>query len=174
MDKKLVASNALFSSCNRYRHFLFRIWDLSIPAVNFIMLNPSTASQVKDDPTIRRCMDFADRWGAGGIIVTNLFEYRTSEPKRLFWVSSPICAIGNTNPNQFVKDPVRAIQENFNLKVLCDKTIFSWGSHGKFMDRDKEVIAMHPNGFCLGKTIKGTPRHPLYLLKTTPLEPFST
>jgi hypothetical protein len=68
----------------RHRYLLTRIWDKATPPVCFIMLNPSTADHHRDDPTIKRCMGFARRWGHGGIQVVNLFAYRATDPKELY------------------------------------------------------------------------------------------
>ncbi len=74
---------AWISPCGRYRHALGRHWDRSLGFVLFIGLNPSTADAEKDDPTIRKCMGFARRWGLGGIEMCNLFDWRATDPKKL-------------------------------------------------------------------------------------------
>ena len=71
-----MKSHATFSSCKKYRYSLFRIWDEDKPLVLFIGLNPSTADEKEDDPTIRRCINFAKQWGYGGLIMGNLFAFR--------------------------------------------------------------------------------------------------
>ena len=78
---KEVERTAFISPCERYRHALGRHWDNDKGFVLFIMLNPSTADAQQDDPTIRRCMDFAKRWGFGGIEACNLFDWRATDPK---------------------------------------------------------------------------------------------
>src|SRR5262249_62207047 len=69
-----------FSRCGRYRYWLTRTWDAARPAVCWLMLNPSTADAARDDPTIRRCIGLARRWGHGGIVVVNLFAWRAPDP----------------------------------------------------------------------------------------------
>ena len=73
-----------FSSCRTYRYVLWRELDAANPRYAlFIGLNPSTADEVADDPTIRRCKDFARRWGYGAVCVANLFAYRATKPAKL-------------------------------------------------------------------------------------------
>lgn len=84
MDK-----GAIISGCGKYRYSLWRTWDKKLPKVMFIMLNPSTADAYEDDPTIRRCINFAKSWGYGGIVVGNLFAYRATNPKKLILIDDP-------------------------------------------------------------------------------------
>jgi len=83
-------SGAVFSPCDRYRYVLWRTWKPHIPSVVFIGLNPSTADAQRNDPTIRRCIGFAQTWGYGGIIIANLFSYRATQPNTLRQVSDPV------------------------------------------------------------------------------------
>ena len=66
---------AQFSSCRKYRYVLERKWDNALPNVLFIGLNPSRADENSDDPTIRRCINFAKTWGFGGFHIVNLFAF---------------------------------------------------------------------------------------------------
>jgi hypothetical protein len=117
--------------------------------VNFIGLNPSTADENTDDPTIIRCVNFAKSWGYGGIYMTNLFAYRSTDPKKIKKVDHPI---GNEN-NQYLKDYHFASA----LSVAC------WGSNGTYLDRDVQVIKMFRQLYCLKMNKSKTPTHPLYL-----------
>jgi len=90
-----MISDAKLSVCRKYRYALWRIWDKSKPIVLFISLNPSTADEKEDDPTIRRCIGFAKSWGYGGLCMANLFAYRTKSPSemmsakdRLGWITT--------------------------------------------------------------------------------------
>ena len=85
MGQGLTASGAVFSPCERYRYKLWRVWDPARPlgCVMFLMLNPSTATDTEDDPTIRRCIGYARSWGYGGLYVGNLFAYRATDPADL-------------------------------------------------------------------------------------------
>lgn len=73
----------ILSDCGAYRHRLWRLWDASLPTLAFVMLNPSTADQLADDPTIRRCISFARAWKFGRLEVVNLFALRTRKPDEL-------------------------------------------------------------------------------------------
>lgn len=75
--------SAVLSADRRYRYGLFRIWDLERPLAMFVGLNPSTADETDDDPTIRRCVRFASDWQYGGLIMANLFAYRATSPRDL-------------------------------------------------------------------------------------------
>lgn len=77
-----MQTGAEFSPCKTYRYALWRRWS-DAPPVLFVMLNPSTANESQDDPTIRRCISFAKQWGHGGIIVGNLFAFRSPYPTDL-------------------------------------------------------------------------------------------
>ena len=78
-----ISAGATVSNDGQYRYKLWRQWDASKGGVVFCMLNPSTADGQKDDPTIRKCVGFASRLGAGAISVVNLFAYRATDPKNL-------------------------------------------------------------------------------------------
>lgn len=156
-----MISTALFSDCKKYRYTLTRIWDPRKSRVVFIMLNPSTADAIKDDPTIKRCMSYADSFGYGGMIVLNLFAYRSTNPKLL----PPLeYAVGTDNDNHIA-------MECISRPVIC-----AWGVDGKKWDRDREVmkiIKSHALSIrCLAITQNGFPGHPLYLSKGLVLLPY--
>ena len=152
----LIKSDALFSNDRIYRYALWRIWNDNLPKVLFIGLNPSTADEINNDPTIRRCIRYAIDWGYGGYIMGNIFSYRATDPKIM----------------KKAKDPVGP-HNNYWLKKLSNEaeiTIAAWGNHGLYMNRGDEVINLIPNLKCLKITKKGFPAHPLYLPKS--LKPF--
>src|SRR5687768_16866498 len=105
---------ARFSACRTYRFELWRIWDEDGPKLNVIGLNPSTADENLDDPTIRRCIGFARDWGFGGLVMTNLFAYRSTDPKGLAAVDDPV------GPNN-----------DYHLEIAaCSGTpLAAWGAH---------------------------------------------
>lgn len=147
---------AIFSPCRRYRYMLTRQWDATLPYVCFIGLNPSTADENLDDPTIRRCIAFAKRWGYGGIIMINLFAYRATDPRDM---KKQLYPHGSEN-NRWIKEAGKEA----NLMIAC------WGTHGVYRERGAQVKRMLQAYFgdmirlChLGLTKDGYPKHPLYL-----------
>jgi hypothetical protein len=160
-------SGAVISPDGVYRYRLWRIWDDDLFPTAFVMLNPSTADASVDDPTIRRCMGFARLWGAGGIVVVNLFAFRTTDPKILFGPQSAERGDGNVgNENDEHIRKVLGVVDN----VVC-----AWGAHPLAASRAREVLALFPSGVevsCLGTTKDGHPKHPLYLRANTARVPF--
>lgn len=134
----------------RYRYLLWRRW-AEADSLLFIMLNPSTADAAQDDPTIRRCIGFARRWGFGGVEVVNLFAWRATLPRELAKARDPV---GPHND--------RAI----SLAVARSRAVIAaWGVHGALGDRDAQVAQLlaATRLRCLGLTRDGAPRHPLYV-----------
>ena len=119
--------------------------------LNIVGLNPSTADALKNDPTIRRCIGFAQDNGYGSLFVTNLFAYRATRPKDLFAAA----------------DPVGPDNDSWLAKIADESTavLLAWGNHGQFLERDQAVVDLLPAGFCLGINQTGTPKHPLYVRK---------
>ena len=149
MSQHLIYSNAKFSKDRVYRYALWRTWDDSLEKLLFIGLNPSTADEIKDDPTMRRCIRFSKDFGFGGFIMANIFAFRSTDPKKLKKIKNPI---GNKNDFWIKK-----------LNKEAGMTIAAWGTHGDYLDRGKEVSKMLKNLYCLRKTKNGFPSHPLYL-----------
>ncbi len=152
-------NGAVFSPCRTYRYLLWRIWNKSNPRLNFIGLNPSTADENTDDPTMRRCRQFTQDWGFGGFYMTNLFAFRATKPTRL----------------KSAKDPVGPDNDGWIVTAgsMSEKVVFVWGCHGSFRSRNREVIALlGKRGFCISLTKGGHPRHPLYLKKSLQLVEF--
>lgn len=147
-------NGAEFSKCRQYRYVLWRIWDESKPSVMFIGLNPSTANESNDDPTIRRVKRFAADWGYGGVYMMNLFAYISTDPKQLLFKSHE--KIGYKN-NNYLKE----------IAGKCDKIIFAWGSFIEAHERSKQIVNMFPKGKALVINGDGSPRHPLYVKADT-------
>ena len=139
---------ALLSEDNIYRYQLSRIWDEEKPKILFIMLNPSTADEFVEDPTIRRVVNYAKDWGYGGVYVGNLYAFRSTDPKGLKCIADPI---GPENINH--------IQ---TLISLVDKVIYAWGNEQKEPDWLKKIVE---TPYCIEISKKGIPKHPLYLKK---------
>ena len=90
MYKTIIDSGADFSKCRKYRYTLWRTWDASKSKVMFLGLNPSTADEVKNDPTVTRCINYSKRWGYGGMYMMNIFSFRTTYPVELKKAQNPI------------------------------------------------------------------------------------
>lgn len=154
-------STTLYSRCERYRYGLSRVWDASAPDLLFVMLNPSTADEHRNDPTIERCQRRARALGFGGMRIANLFAFRATRPADLRRAADPV---GPAN------DAALATWSG-----TCAMTIAAWGVHGTFRGRDRAVRAMLRGDLRhLGLTRAGHPRHPLYVPYAAPLHPFPT
>ncbi len=153
-------STAVFSPDRIFRYVLTRQFgDKPGRIVNFICLNPSTADETVNDPTVTRCIGFAKKWGFGTLVVTNVFALRSTDPKRVTEVRDPI-GPGN---DRWVGQAAR----NADL-VVC-----AWGTHAAYMRRQDQIVRRLPGDlWCLGKTVQGFPRHPLYLKADTEVVPW--
>jgi hypothetical protein len=150
---------AILSPCRRYRFALWRRWDPG-PQVLFILLNPSTADESSDDPTVRRCIGFAKAWGFGAVAISNLFAFRTPYP-----ALPPACPhpVGPENDAWLDR-----LHEESSL------TVAAWGNHGRLLGRGTVVQQMLPGLQILGLTIHAEPRHPLYVRAGASAHPWST
>lgn len=151
-------SDAHFSPCRKWRYNLRRIWDIEKPTAMFIGLNPSTADEIKNDPTVRRCLGFAYDWGYGGLIMTNAFAFRSTDPKVMKAQEDPV---GLENDYWLVKSAQQA-----------EIVVAAWGNHGIFCDRTTQILKLLSNLQCLGTTKSGQPKHPLYLKREAMLIPY--
>ena len=146
-------SKALYSDCWRYRYQLTRIWDDNGERALFVMLNPSTATERQNDPTVERCERRARRLGFGSFRVTNIFAWRETDPKAMMRAADPI---GPDN-NAAILDSV-----SWANRVVC-----AWGRHGAHLDRGFAVERLLRETRCplfhLGLTKAGHPKHPLYI-----------
>ncbi len=131
-----------------HRFALWRVWDPNKPMIMFIGLNPSTANESQDDPTIRRVKKFAADWGYGGVFMLNLFTFVTAYPDEL-----PISSYNDLMADELLR---------FYAK-RCDKVIFAWGSFKEARERAKTVIKMFPEAYALHINANGSPKHPLYV-----------
>ena len=147
--------SAILSPCERYRYRLTRTLEGTGGPLLLIGLNPSTADATQDDPTIRRCIDFARRWGHSELVVANLFAFRATRPKDLKNAPEPI---GAETDRILLNEAKRA-----------SRILVAWGVHGPYKSRDQEVLSLlAPFALsCLGTTKAGQPRHPLYIRADT-------
>lgn len=158
---------AEISACGKYRYRLGREVGPWPRIACFVMLNPSTADHQVDDRTICRCMDFAQRWSCGELVVVNLFAFRATDPIEMMLADDPI---GPKNGDHIVSVAARA--HNGGGLVVA-----AWGALGYHLDQDCKVMellaAIGVTPKCLGTTAEGYPRHPLYLKKETVLQPYA-
>jgi hypothetical protein len=140
--------SAVISACKQYRYGLRRVWDGTAPLVLFIGLNPSTADGSSDDNTSRVCINYAKRWGYGGLLLGNLFAYRSTDPTALYSVTDPV---GPMNDRW-----LRKLQSRAGL-VVC-----AWGNAGSYQGRDHAVLSTLVAPHCLARLKSGRPGHPLY------------
>jgi len=156
--------SAVISADGVYRYRLqryFGVLDGALPLV-FCMLNPSKADAEKDDPTIRRCIDYAKREHAQGLLVINLYAYRATDPEKLWKAVNPI------GPDNYIH-----LQQ---VGRLAGRIVCAWGTKAQPEVVNAAVGIFRSSGaemLCLGTTKDGHPRHPLYVKKVQPLIPWS-
>jgi hypothetical protein len=157
-----VIAGATFSPCRRYRYALSRTWDSSLPTVVFCGLNPSTADETRDDPTVRRELAFARAWGFGSYVKVNAYALRSTDPKGLWQVPDP-----------------RGADNFLAIKLACFEAmterpgglfVAAWGNNIRTSDEVElrrmlrlEGVKVH----ALKITKQGHPSHPLYLRSTS-------
>ncbi len=142
----------IYSPCGKYRYTLHRQWgQKNRRAVLFVLLNPSTATDEQDDPTIRRCIGYAKRLGFGRLMIGNIFAFRSTCPRVMRMVGDPV---GYGNDAMLL-----------GMAQESDLVVCGWGVHGTHKGRSAEVrhLLREYRLHCLGKTKDGEPRHPLYL-----------
>ena len=152
-------TGATFSDCMTYRYRLWRRWAANKAKINFLMLNPSTADELKNDATVERCERRARSMGGGELIVTNLFGLRSTDPRALLTVDDPV---GPDNDSAIIE-----------VARMADMVVCAWGTHGRYRNRGLWVQAMlnrfhitlHHLGLTrhLGKSQSPQPKHPLYV-----------
>ena len=157
-----TGNGAVFSECRTWRYVLYRQWNGDGPWMCWVMLNPSTADEETDDATIRRCISRARGLGYGGILVCNLFAFRTA------WTSEMMAAPDPVGPG----NDVMILNAAWRSEII----VAAWGVHGAYRNRAREVLdllkATTPALWCLGTTKRGAPRHPLYVADAVELERF--
>lgn len=146
-------SQAVYSDCLSYRYLLTRVWDHAGAKALFVMLNPSTATEVQNDPTVERCERRARALGFGAFRVTNIFAWRDTDPKKMRAVADPV-GPGND----------AAIADS---TLWADCIVAAWGTHGAHLGRGPAVERLlRATGrpvHVLGLTKAGHPQHPLYI-----------
>lgn len=160
-----VVRRAEFSDCRAYRYVLV-VDDRTMFASQTmvaIMLNPSTADEVQDDPTVRRVRDFGQREGCGRVVVLNLFAFRATDPRDMRAQADPVGPDNDAFIDEWV---AMAFSEGYPV-------LAAWGTHGAYRDRQADVVRMlgpmADQLQCLGTNRDGSPKHPLYLRRDEPL-----
>jgi hypothetical protein len=155
-------SGAIFSDCMKYRYRLWRCWNSQLPRACFILLNPSTADEVHNDPTIERQWRRVKRWQISGrqfgaVEVVNAFAWRSTDPAALYQVDDPF---GPQNWDA-LSAAVFEARESGGI-VIC-----GWGTHAKKVAKyDEFLYGVTAGGVPLSAfklNSDGTPQHPLYL-----------
>lgn len=149
--------SAALSEDRKHRYILKRIWDQALPRLVVIGLNPSTADETQDDPTIRKCIKFARREGLGGLLMLNLFSWRATDPKEL---------------KKFTYHDLRTPENNTRLRQICEEEsqrgsviLGAWGNDGKLFGQGSymKILLSHIPLKCLDHNASGHPKHPLYV-----------
>lgn len=157
-----LESGAIFSKCEKYRYDLWRFWDFDKDYVAFILLNPSTADETVDDPTVAKCQRYARRWGYGGLHVLNVFPLRATDPKTLYKKRI---------------DAMACVDNADKIIEICKhsgKIVCGWGNHADKVFRISKSSGkgewtarlLTGRGFklyALSENKNGSPQHPLYL-----------
>lgn len=151
-------AGAYFSPDRKYRYLLWRRLKEIGPIISYLGVNPSTADEKDDDPTIRREIGFAKQWGFAVVWAANFFAIRSTDPKKLRWEDDPV-----------------GVENDAYLQKVCEESdmiILCCGNWGYLNGRYKKVLEflssdekVKPKLYHLGMTKAGYPRHPLYLSK---------
>jgi hypothetical protein len=152
-----MIKSARISPDGLYRYELRRTWDKTLPILEWIMLNPSTADAYVDDNTIKRCIAFARAWGYGGIVVRNLFAWRATNPAELLSAN----------------DPFGPDNAEFLNKKDAKTTVVAWGAHPMANRIWRAQTSWGKRElWCLGVNANGSPKHPLYVPSSRTLVPW--
>lgn len=168
-----VLRRAWYSECEVYRYALLIQWDATRKPKCFVGLNPSTASELQDDPTIRRCIDYARRWDRGGLLMLNASAYRATDPKVMLAFKGD--QIGPENLIGFL--------ERMIVELETGPPVAAWGTNAKkirplgglmsLCNRADELRVLMGYMDCLGFNSDGTPVHPLYQRADAMPKPFN-
>lgn len=150
-----IFNGAEFSTCEKYRYRLWRVWDTSLPLMFFILMNPSTADETANDPTIERQCRRAKRLGYGGVVILNCGAIRCTDSHTAWSDEDPI---GPENLETISEEIHRHPDSVF---------VAGWGTPAAKYGADEPIKAMFlSNGiplWSLGINQDGSPRHPLYV-----------
>ena len=156
MSDLFMRRSAVISICQLFRYELRRVWNDDLPLLVVCMLNPSTADDEKEDMTLLALIHFATLWGYGGLLVVNLYGYRSSKPTEMFAQGQK--AFGPDNDN-YIKAVIEYAAANGG------RMLAAWGNDGHVggyynyvaqLAREERVALV-----CLGTTNSGQPKHPM-------------
>jgi hypothetical protein len=148
---------AVYSDDHLYRYEFTRRWGEGL-AVVWVLLDPATGdTDGKPRPTLGRCIHWSREWGYGALTIVNVFAYRATNPKDLLLAADPV---GPYNHRTLAR-----------VTANAERVVAAWGAHGRLLGRGADVAAELPRALCLGHTVKGQPRHPLYVPSTASLVP---
>jgi hypothetical protein len=158
-----MIGRAYFSDCQRYRYALHRIWKVQDPIIMWIGMNPSTADEMVDDPTVRREINFSKAYGFGRYIKLNVMAYRATDPKDLLEVADPV------GP--------RNMEAILGWANKAHAIVAAWGALPKVFAPHAAAVerALRDAGHtleCIGLSKAGHPRHPLYMPNSSVLMPY--
>ncbi len=150
-----IPTGAIFSEDRKYRYALWRVWNPRHPLLLQIGLNPSTANEIRNDPTITRGIVRANNNKFGGFLMANLYGYVSTDPSALLQEGDFIGEFTDYYLRQMI---------SLSSKQLC-----GWGSFKPVKLRASVVLKMIPEPYCLGVNSDGQPKHPLYIGYDTPM-----
>jgi hypothetical protein len=160
-----IISKAIFGGPNDcYRYRLERVWDSSLKSIMFLMMNPSTATEQWDDPTLAKVRKFATQWGYGRLLVGNSMAYRCTNQARLLEVEDP------TGPENLAHLMAMAAESDKVVVAFGRPKIKALQSHGPkiaqtMMDRGIRLSSLKTSA-------DGNPWHPLYIKGSAELKPW--
>jgi len=185
-----MIKGAYFSKCRTYRYALWRLWHdqenmieingVKFPRNGYVMwigLNPSTADESVDDPTIRRCISFTKSWGYDGMFMVNLFTYRATDPNEMLAQFS-VRADGQNIVGEYMNrsSPVggcKNAQVVYHLQKKCALVVAAWGANQNLIVKDRassmcswfvdEKCPIDRDLHCVAMTMDFSPGHPLYV-----------
>ena len=147
-------------SCDQTRRYGYALtWAANQPHLLWVMLNPGTGeTEGRRRNTFERCKRWSREWGFGGMLFGNVFSLRTRSAKELLKRSEPSDGLNHDALGW--------------LSSLATKTIVAWGNHCARSGRAATLLGQLTRPMCLGLTLSGQPRHPLYVPRDTALQPW--
>jgi hypothetical protein len=171
----IIDSGAELSADKVHRYLLYRTWDYNLPRIMFIGLNPSRATGSVTDATITRCINHAHRWGFGSMYFANLYSFRTPYVHRKDMEALDV----EEQWEPLIENLHIAYNSHTDLRLTdmilkSERVVCCWGNFSFVQPRVdavmKLIAAADKQPWCMGRNKNASPKHPLYLSKTTQLE----